>query len=110
MNSSYTSYACKENAVMFKNIRTTKARLEMGFDCENESLNAELIQNNTVVKGTSILVQNCKVYHFQAYPFKTFSTVCFPITLSGFQSMLICKIFQCIIMYTVKINYKYDFS
>jgi len=60
--------------------------IKMGLIVKRESVNVKFIWNNPVVKGMSILVQNYKENHFQTYPIRLFSIICwiFPETYTSF--------------------------
>lgn len=57
--------------LLFKNVSKSlwKIRCKMWFDGENESYDVELIQNNILVKGLLISVQNYKVISFSSLTF-----------------------------------------
>jgi hypothetical protein len=58
--------------------KSLKVGPEVSFDGKNKSFNAEFLQKNTQVRGTSILIQNYKMSSNLLFPdiFLLISLVC----------------------------------
>jgi hypothetical protein len=59
--------ALAKNLVMFKNVSKSlkRVRTDKWFDGNNESFKAEVIQNNILVEGMLISIQNYKIIVFR---------------------------------------------